>query len=397
MAIYKTVGGSWDTEELVWTSAKAPSRTHSYVYYNVILTRASVDATTATAKVYVWHGSQRGDLTGSGYCTLRWILSSGGVELRSDSKRKAYTNRITRTHVCILTAEIDLTGADEVDFQTKTNYSGSAYTTNAYVDCLLGAGSGRTNYQPTAISSIVRSDTESAWGVTVSWAPSTWTEQSAADEYIINAVFSSGNWEKETELILTRAEVGASSVLQVDKAGLAEVVSVSVTISDGYGEVTLEATYASTTKPPITISDQYERSIGFGCYPPAQDRTVEFGSDMAVIGAGGSYSTTPVRMGKYLDTSYSVYKVVVPFPGSSLSESFTAPAEIRRIVSAVGSGYGDGIGYWVPIPFASPTGLGWQASFRCAVSGDACTVELVKGSKVTFAGDSVYAEIEFVC
>lgn len=111
----------------------------------------------------------------------------------------------------------------------------------------------------------------------------------------------------------------------------------------------------------------------------------------------GGYSTTPVRLGRYLDTPYSVYKVVVPFPGTSTSATFTAPAAIRRIVSAVGSGYGGGIGYWVPIPFASPTALGWQASFRCAASGDACTLELVKGSNVTFADDSVEAVVEFVC
>jgi len=397
MAIYRTVNGSWDADELVWTSAKAPSRTHSYVYYNVILTRASVDATTATAKVYVWHGSQRGDLTGSGYCTLYCTLSSGGVELRNSLRKRAYTNRITRTHVCILTAEIDLTGADEVDFQTKTNYSGSAYTTNAYVDCLLGAGSGRTNYQPTAISSITRNDTESAWGVTVSWTPSTWTEQSTADEYIINAVFSSGNWEKETELTLTRAEVGASSVLQVDKAGLAEIVSVAVTISDGYGEVALEATYASTTKPPIAISDQYERSIGIGCYPPAQDRTVEFGSDMEVIGIGGSYSTTPVRLGRYLDTPYSVYKVVVSFPGSSLSESFTAPAKIQCLLTISGIGQSSSTGYWFPIPHSSTSAFNAMSSFRCTITNDTCLVEVRKGSSLSYTNDTIKAVVEFIC
>ena len=109
------------------------------------------------------------------------------------------------------------------------------------------------------------------------------------------------------------------------------------------------------------------------------------------------YSTTPVRLGRYLETPYSVYRVVVPFAGTATSATFTAPAEIRRIVSAVGSGYAGGNGYWVPIPFASPTALGWQASFRCAASGDTCTVDLVKGSKLTFAGDSVEAVVEFVC
>jgi hypothetical protein len=397
MAIYKTVGGSWDTEELVWTSAKAPSRTHSYVYYNVILTRASVDAATATAKVYVWHGSQRSDLTGAGYCTLSWSLSSGGVQLRSDSLRKAYNNRITRTHICILTAEIDITGADEIDFQTKTNYSGSAYTTNAYVDCMLGTGGGRTNYVDTAITDITLADAGDNWSVTVDWVPSTWTEKTGAADYVVRCEMASGNREYEAESSISTAATSETTMFAVPKATLDEVLRIDVSVFDGYRETVEVRTYSSVMRPLIRLSNKRRRSLGIGCEAPDRDDVVEFASDLGVVGAGGDYSTVPVRLGKWLDTPYNVYKVVVPFAGTATSATFTAPAEIRRIVSAVGSGYGDGIGYWVPIPFASPTGLGWQASFRCAVSGDACTVELVKGSKVTFAGDSVYAEIEFVC
>lgn len=397
MAIYKTVGGNWDADELVWTSAKAPSRTHSYVYYNVILTRASVGATTATAKVYVWHDSQRADLTGAGYCTLRWILSSDGVELRSDSLRKAYNNRITRTHVCILTAEIDLTGADEIDFQTTTNYSGSSYTTNAYVDCMLGSGGGRTNYVDTAITGITLADAGDNWSVTVDWTPSTWTEKTGAADYVVRCAMASSNREHETEIAISTAAVSETTVFTAPKAALAEVLRIEVSISDGYRETAEVRTYSSVVRPLIRLSNKRRRSMGIGCEAPDRDDAVEFAEDLAVVGAGGSYSTTPVRLGRYLETPYSVYKVVVPFPGSSLSESFTAPAEIRRIVSAVGSGYGGGIGYWVPIPFASPTALGWQASFRCAASGDTCTVDLVKGSKLTFADDSVEAVVEFVC
>lgn len=396
MAIYKTVGGNWDADELVWTSDKAVSRTHSYVYYNVILTRASADATTATAKVYVWHGSQRGDLTGAGYCTLRWILSSGGVELRSDSLRKAYNNRITRTHVCILTAEIDISGADEIDFQTTTNYSGSSYTTNAYVDCMLGSGGGRTNYVDTAITGITLADAGDNWSVTVDWTPSTWTEKTGAADYVVRCVVNSSNREHEMEIMISTAAASVTTVFTAPKAALAEVLRIEVSISDGYRETVEVRTYSSVVRPLIRLSNKRRRSMGIGCEAPDRDDVVEFAEDLEVVGAGGSYSTTPVRMGRYLDTPYSVYKVVVPFPGSSLSESFTAPAQIREIVSVCGAGQNHN-DYWLPIPHASTSALSYLSSFQCTITGKSCLVKVLKGSSITYVNDTVKAIVEFVC
>lgn len=112
---------------------------------------------------------------------------------------------------------------------------------------------------------------------------------------------------------------------------------------------------------------------------------------------GKPYSATPVKIGKWLETEYSLYKVVIPFPGSSLSESFTAPAQIREIVSVCGAGQHDNNDYWFPIPHASPSASSSMSSFRCTITGNSCLVEVRKGSSITYVNDTVKAIVEFVC
>ena len=109
----------------------------------------------------------------------------------------------------------------------------------------------------------------------------------------------------------------------------------------------------------------------------------------------GAYSTTPLRIGRYKNTAYSVYKVVVPIAGtSSGSASFTAPAYVQRIVSIKGSGYNGT--YWLPLPYVF-TSLVNQATLRCEVYGASCTVNLVTGSNQSFVNGTVEAVVEFVC
>jgi hypothetical protein len=91
-----------------------------------------------------------------------------------------------------------------------------------------------------------------------------------------------------------------------------------------------------------------------------------------------------------------VYKVVVPFAGTSTSANFTAPAQIREIVSVCGAGLG-GSNYWFPIPHASTSAFNAMSSFRCTITGNSCLVEVRKGSGVTYINDTVKAIVEFVC
>lgn len=114
-----------------------------------------------------------------------------------------------------------------------------------------------------------------------------------------------------------------------------------------------------------------------------------------VVGGGSGYSLTPTKIGSWLNTGYDVYQVAVSIPGtSSGNASFTAPKTIQRLVSVEGSGYNGN--YWLPIPYAF-TSTGNQATFRCEVNGNNCTVNLVTGANQSFVNGTVCAIVMFVC
>lgn len=108
------------------------------------------------------------------------------------------------------------------------------------------------------------------------------------------------------------------------------------------------------------------------------------------------FSTTPVRIGKWLDTQYNVYMVVVPFASTAdnATASFTAPADIQEFVIVIGGGQSAS---WLPVPFASTSEIRWQATFRCSKAGNVGTVEFLKGTSVSFNTGTLRAIVIFVC
>ena len=378
----------WDVDGLVWTSRKNSNGNKIPGFFgHVTIERETTDATTATLKVWAWHDMNVGDMSGSGWAEV-WDYDT--------SSRFAYVNysaTIGREPTLLLQAPMTGIGPDfEFFFLATIRFNGvdlaqieGWYVYNAHA------------YTPSpALASIVRTETDASW---VFEATYTGTDHTGTSLDIV-LVAESGNKSVEVHEFASGASTPTIKTLTIPKTQLKEVLKASVGVFDSAHRALLVQEWERVVPPLFHVSNQYERSIGIGCHAAEQPNTVKFAPDMEVIGIGG-YSTTPVRMGRYLDTPYSVYKVVVPFPGSSLSESFTAPAEIQCLLTISGIGQSSSTGYWFPIPHSSLSAFNAMSSFRCTIiytpTGNSCLVEVRNGSSVKYVNDTVKAIVEFVC
>lgn len=372
----------WDADELLWTSNKI-GNTSDYpgFYAHMTIERATTNATTIFLKVWAWHTMNVGDLSGTGNVMVKVQQVSVGFSVAVSGN---YSASIGLEPTLLFQAQVD--GIDPAEFVAlapTVKFNNKTLAQDYGIYCVL---SGYT-FDTATVTEISRTETDTAWVFNATYT-------SSANSPAIVLVAESANKSVEVGELIPTALTPAIHSVTIPKTQLKEVLKASVGIF-GNPRALLVQEWERVVPPLFHVSNQYERSIGIGCHAAEQPNTVKFAPDMEVIGIGG-YSTTPVRMGKYLDTPYSVYKVVVPFPGKSLSKSFTAPAQIREIVSVCGAGQTDN-NYWFPIPHASTSAYSHMSSFRCTITGNSCLVEVGKGSSVKYVNDTVKAIVEFVC
>jgi len=368
--------GFWDTDGLVWTSNKSGDKPlFPGCYGHITFERASTDSTSGELEVWAWHTMNGGDLSGTGKVEVRannYLIASGN-----------YSATIGLEPTLLLSVSVlNFDPAVSREYNVSIKHAGANMAT--ILSTLDPAG--HTHTPNPTLTSVVKSETDTAWVLDVTYT-------SDEDTKIV-IIAESGNKSVEIEEDVLSASAPTVAQIIIQKTDLQEVLKVSAGAFDDAHRALLVQEWERVVPPLFHVSNHYERSIGVGCYAAEQDNTLKIADDMEVIG-GAPYSTTPVRIGRYKNTAYSVYKVVVPIAGtSSGSASFTAPEDVQRIVSIKGSGYNGT--YWLPLPYVF-TSLVNQATLRCEVDGASCTVNLVTGSNQSFVKGTVEAVVEFVC
>ena len=373
----------WDADELLWTSNKI-GNTSDYpgFYAHMTIERATTNATTIFLKVWAWHTMNVGDLSGTGNVMVKVQQVSVGFSVAVSGN---YSASIGLEPTLLFQAQVD--GIDPAEFVAlapTVKFNNKTLAQDYGIYCAL---SGYT-FDAATVTEISRTETDTAWVFNATYT-------SSANSPAIVLVAESANKSVEVGELIPTALTPAIHSVTIPKTQLKEVLKASVGIF-GNPRALLVQEWERVILPLVNRSNQHECSWGINAYAPEKPYAATIGLDVDIQSGGVPYSTVPVRVGKYLDTPYSVYKVVVPFPGKSLSKSFTAPAQIREIVSVCGAGQTDN-NYWFPIPHASTSAYSSMSSFRCTITGNSCLVEVRKGSGITYVNDTVKAIVEFVC
>ncbi len=373
----------WDESGLVWTSSKNDGYYSPGVFCHMTFERASTDATAGVVKVWAWRTINVGDLPVTGTVEVKsynTVIASGN-----------FSATIGLEPTLLLQTNHDIPNGSDMLYG-KIRFIGIG---NTSIGDAIDLTKAATTPHP-AITDITRTETETDWIIDV-----TFTGKDYARVYIC-CVLESGNKSVEVEEPdnASGASTPVTRSFTIPKTQLKEVLKASVGVFDDSHRAVMVQEWERVVPPLFHVSNQYERSIGIGCHAAEQPNTLKIADDMEIIGASKSeieFSTTPVRIGPLVGTEYSVYMVVVRFEGSSLSESFTAPAEIQCLLTISGIGQISSTGYWFPIPHSSLAALNAMSSFRCTITGNSCLVEVRKGSSLSYTNDTIKAVVEFVC